>query len=43
MQGVELDESQIQSRKVAEQISEMIKNNPSEAGALLNKWVDPDE
>jgi flagellar M-ring protein FliF len=43
MVGVELDDSQLKSRQVAEQISEMIKNNPAEAGALLNKWVDPDE
>jgi len=43
MPGVELDESQIQSRKVAEQISDMIKNNPSEAGGILGKWVDGDE
>jgi len=43
MVGVELDEGQLQSRQVADQISEMIKNNPSEAGALLSKWVDPNE
>jgi flagellar M-ring protein FliF len=43
MVGVELDENQLQSRKVAEQISEMIKNDPSEAGAILSRWVDPDE
>jgi flagellar M-ring protein FliF len=43
MAGFELDESQMRSRKVAEQISDMIKNDPSEAGALLSKWVDTDD
>jgi flagellar biosynthesis/type III secretory pathway M-ring protein FliF/YscJ len=43
MVGVELDESQLKSRQVAEQISQMINDNPSEAGALLSKWVDVDE
>jgi len=43
MAGVELDESQVRSRQVAEQISDMIKSRPAEAGALLNKWVDPDD
>ena len=43
MAGVELDENQLRSRKIAQQISEMIKENPGEAGSLLSKWVDTDE
>jgi flagellar M-ring protein FliF len=43
MAGVELDEEQLRSRKVAEQISDMIKSNPSEAGTLLSKWVSQDD
>ena len=43
MDGVELDEEQIRARKVAEQISDMIKSSPEEAGTLIGKWVSPDD
>jgi flagellar M-ring protein FliF len=43
MAGVEVDEDQIRSRKIAEQISEMIKTNPSEAASLVGKWVRTEE
>ncbi|MEM6551923.1 MAG: hypothetical protein AAF750_07325 [Planctomycetota bacterium] len=43
MEGVELDESELRARKMADQISELIKANPEEAGTLLNKWVDLEE
>lgn len=39
MEGMELDEEQLKSRRMAEQISEMIKANPGDAGAILGKWV----
>ncbi len=42
MQGLEVSEDQLKSRKIAEQISELIKANPGEAGSLLGKWVDAD-
>ncbi|MFI4862157.1 MAG: hypothetical protein ACIAXF_15940 [Phycisphaerales bacterium JB063] len=37
--GVELEEGELRSRQIAEQISEMVKANPEEAGGLLSKWV----
>lgn len=37
--GVELNEAEVRSRKVAEQITELIKGNPSEAGVLINRWL----
>ncbi|XAL99027.1 hypothetical protein OT109_15755 [Phycisphaeraceae bacterium D3-23] len=37
--GVELEEGELRSRQIAEQISEMVKANPEEAGGLLGKWV----
>lgn len=43
MAGFELDEKDLESRKIAEQISELIKGNPDEAGSLLGKWVKRDE
>lgn len=43
MQGVELDEEEVNARKMAEQIGDMIKNNPEEAGQLFGRWLDVDE
>jgi flagellar biosynthesis/type III secretory pathway M-ring protein FliF/YscJ len=40
MTGVELNEAELRSRKIAEQISDLIKTNPMEVGSLLGKWVD---
>ncbi|MEX0887711.1 MAG: hypothetical protein WD009_14870 [Phycisphaeraceae bacterium] len=39
MAGVELDEREVASRRVAEQISDMVKANPGEAGQLLSRWM----
>ncbi len=39
MAGVELGEEEIRSRKIAEQISELVKANPAEAANLIKKWV----
>ena len=41
MAGVEIDEDEIRSRRIAEQIGEMIKANPAEAASLVGKWVGP--
>ncbi len=43
MQGLELDEDELKSRHMAEQISELIKANPSEASHILSKWVGADD
>jgi len=43
MAGVEVDEEEIRARKIAEQISEMVKANPEEAGSLFNRWVEADD
>ncbi len=40
MVGLEVDEGEIRSRKVADQINEMVKTNPEEAARLFGKWVD---
>lgn len=39
MAGVELDEGDIRTRKIAEQIGELVKSNPAEAAALFNRWI----
>ncbi len=43
MSGVEVDEAELRYRKIAQQISEMVKSNPEEASALMRRWVNPDE
>lgn len=43
MEGYELDPNELESRKVAKQISDLIKTNPREAGHILNKWVHEDD
>lgn len=43
MAGLELDEDEMRTRNLAEQISEMIKSNPQDAGGLLGKWVQADD
>lgn len=43
LEGYELDPNELESRKVASQISDMIKSNPREAGQILNKWVLEDD
>ncbi|QDU72187.1 hypothetical protein [Mucisphaera calidilacus] len=43
LSGVELNEEELNSRRIAQQISELIKANPEEAGHLINKWVQVDE
>lgn len=37
--GVELDEEELRARQIADQISDLVRANPEEAGGLLTKWV----
>jgi flagellar biosynthesis/type III secretory pathway M-ring protein FliF/YscJ len=41
--GVEVDENELQSRRIAEQISDLIRNNPGDAASLLGRWVQADD
>jgi len=43
MAGVELDEDEVQVRKVSQQIEELIQSYPQEAGMLLKRWVRAEE
>ncbi len=43
MPGREVDETEMHHRKIAEQIAEMIKSNPTESAQLVRKWVRTDE
>jgi flagellar M-ring protein FliF len=39
MTGIEINERDMHSRRIAEQISELVKANPAEAAQLFNRWV----
>ncbi len=41
--GMELDEEQLASRQVAQQVAQMVKANPEEAAGLLRQWVKQEE
>lgn len=41
--GMEVNEEELKYRKMAEQISEMIRTTPDEAGTLIGRWVGSDE
>ena len=41
--GHEISEEELQSRRMAEQIGELILSNPDDAGTLLSRWVDSDD
>ncbi len=43
MAGLEVDEEELRTRRLAEQISDMIKSAPDDAGGLLGKWVHADD
>jgi flagellar M-ring protein FliF len=43
MQGVELDEDDLKARRIAEQISDLVRADPAEASRLLGKWVTTNE
>lgn len=39
LQGVELNEEDLKARRIAEQISDLVRADPAEASRLLGKWV----
>lgn len=39
MEGIELEEGELKTKKMLEQVEEMVKKSPSDAAALLNRWV----
>lgn len=43
LDGHEISEEELRSRRIAEQIGDLILSNPEDAGNLLGRWVDSDE
>ncbi|MGD9689585.1 MAG: flagellar M-ring protein FliF C-terminal domain-containing protein [Phycisphaerales bacterium] len=42
MEGVELDDDQLKVKKMLETIGQMVKDKPSDAAGLLNRWLQVD-
>ena len=43
MSAVEMSPGELRSRKIAEQIGELVKSSPAEAANLLGRWVQPED
>ncbi|MBL0870165.1 MAG: hypothetical protein IBJ18_06255, partial [Phycisphaerales bacterium] len=43
MVGIELDDEELKYKKMLEQVQDMVKKSPSDAAALLNRWVATEE
>ena len=43
LDGHEITEEELRSRRIAEQIGDLILSNPDDAGNLLGRWVDADD
>jgi flagellar biosynthesis/type III secretory pathway M-ring protein FliF/YscJ len=39
MEGIELDEGELKTKKMLEQVGEFVKKSPTDASALLNRWI----
>lgn len=43
MVGMEVNEADLKYRKIAEKISDLVKDNPNDAGSLINRWIRTDD
>lgn len=41
--GIEVDEDQVQSQKILEQVGELVQENPGGAAKLLHRWIQTEE
>lgn len=41
MEGIELDDAELKSKKMLESVSEMVKKNPADSAKIMNRWVVP--
>jgi hypothetical protein len=42
MEGIEIDEDQMKSARLLEQVSDLVGERPDLAARLLSRWVDPE-
>ncbi|MGQ0627697.1 MAG: flagellar M-ring protein FliF C-terminal domain-containing protein [Phycisphaerales bacterium] len=43
MEGIELDSGRVRTKKMLEQVSDLVKNNPGDAAGLMNRWINREE
>ncbi|MBY0310454.1 MAG: hypothetical protein K2W85_00135 [Phycisphaerales bacterium] len=43
MQGIEIDDEQLKTAKMLEEIGTLVKSNPQNAAGVLNRWLTPEE
>jgi hypothetical protein len=43
MEGIEVNDAEMQSQKLLQTVSEMVESNPDSAAKMLNRWIDVDE
>lgn len=43
MSGIEVDDDELRTQKMLEQVSELVKSNPSSAATVFNRWMTPEE
>ena len=43
MLGIELTEEELEVRRIADQIADMISENPQESASLVNRWIMPED
>ncbi|BAM04333.1 flagellar M-ring protein FliF [Phycisphaera mikurensis] len=43
LEGHEISDEEVRSRRIAEQIGDLIMTNPDDAGSLLGRWVEADD
>lgn len=43
MSGIEVDDDELRTQKMLEQVSELVKTNPSSAATVFNRWMTPEE
>ncbi len=41
--GMEIDEAAVETQRIAQQINDLVKNDPEEAGQLIGRWIEEDE
>lgn len=42
MQGIEIDDNELKTTKMLEQVGELVKSNPSTAASVFSRWLTPE-
>jgi hypothetical protein len=39
MMGIEIDDASLKTKRMLEEVAELVKRNPGDAGALFTRWI----